>query len=278
MEDTCDVRRTRGVMERARFSVPKMDCVAEERLVRLALDGRPAVHGIEVDFSVREVAVYHDGAASEVEHALQSLNLGARLLESRAAEALGDTVGSKHSDEAWTLKIALGINAAMFLGESIGGYLADSSALIADSLDMFADAAVYGIALYGVGRAAAGQRQAARVSGWLQLALAAGVLLEVSRRAITGSEPEPAGMMGVAAAALAANATCLWLLAGHRSGGAHMKASWIFTTNDVVANIGVIVGGLLVRSTGSPVPDLVIGAVIGVLVLNGARRIIGMAG
>lgn len=141
---------------------------------------------------------------------------------------------------------------------------------------MFADAAVYGIALYGAGRAATGQRSAARVSGWLQLALAVGVLLEVSRRVVTGSEPEPTGMMGVAAVALTANAVCLWLLAGHRSGGAHMKASWIFTTNDVAANIGVIVGGLLVRATGSHVPDLVIGSAIGVLVLNGARRIIRM--
>jgi Co/Zn/Cd efflux system component len=253
-----------------------MDCAAEERLVRLALDGRPAIHRVDVNLAAREVAVFHDAGAGDLEQVLRSLNLGARLIESRVVEALDDPIQQEPSREVRILSIALAINAAMFVGESVGGYLADSSALIADSLDMFADAAVYGIALYGAGRAATGQRKAARVSGWLQLTLAGGVLLEVSRRAIVGSEPEPTGMMAVAAVALVANAVCLWLLAGHRSSGAHMKASWIFTTNDVVANVGVILGGLLIRVTGSPIPDLVIGAAIGVLVLNGARRIIGM--
>ena len=70
-----------------------------------------------------------------------------------------------NSDEARTLKIVLAINAAMFAGEAIGALLADSSALLADSLDMFADAAVYGIALFGVHRAHATQLKAARVSG-----------------------------------------------------------------------------------------------------------------
>ena len=87
-------------------------------------------------------------------------------------------------------------------------------------------------------------------------------------------------MMGVAVVALAANATCMWLLARHRQGGAHMKASWIFTTNDVIANCGVIVGGILVRVTGSAAPDLIVGTAIGVVVLSGALRILrgGSAG
>ena len=73
-----------------------------------------------------------------------------------------------------------------------------------------------------------------------QLLLALGAFAEVTRRLIFGSAPEAPLMAGVAFAALAANVTCMWLLARHRSGGAHMKASWIFTTNDVVANLGVI--------------------------------------
>ena len=57
-----------------------------------------------------------------------------------------------------------------------------------------------------------------------------------------------------------------------------MKASWIFSTNDVLANLGVIVAGMLVAWTGANYPDLVIGAVISVLVLNGARRILKLRG
>lgn len=165
----------------------------------------------------------------------------------------------------------------MFLAESIGGYFADSSALIADSLDMFADAGVYAIALYGAGQAVAGQRNAARISGWLQLTLALGAAFEVGRRAVFGSEPESGLMMSVAVVALVANAVTMWLLARHRAGGAHMKASWIFTTNDVIANLGVIVGALLVRVSGSAIPDLVVGGIIAAIVLSGAMRILRLS-
>jgi len=175
--------------------------------------------------------------------------------------------------EARTLRWLLAINAVMFFVELGAGWLAQSTGLIADSLDMFADATVYGLALYAVGHAGR-QLGAARLSGWLQLLLALGALAEVLRRWLTGSAPEPLPMMGIALLALAANVTCMALLAKHRDGGAHMKASWIFSTNDVLANLGVILAGALVAWTGSNLPDLVIGTLIGLLVLNGARRIL----
>ena len=83
-------------------------------------------------------------------------------------------------------------------------------------------------------------------------------------------------MVLVSLAALAANITCMLLLARHRHGGAHMKASWIFTTNDVIANIGVIVAGVLVSAFNSGLPDLVIATVIAFVVLTGAIRILRM--
>lgn len=85
-------------------------------------------------------------------------------------------------------------------------------------------------------------------------------------------------MVVIAAAALIANATSMWLLSRHRHGGAHMKASWIFTTNDVIANIGVIVAAGLVRFTGSNVPDLVVATGIALIVFNGAIRILRLKG
>jgi len=176
--------------------------------------------------------------------------------------------------EARVLRWLLAINGAMFVVEFSTGWIGQSAGLIADSLDMFADAAVYGVALYAVGRDRRHQTRAARLSGWLQALLALGAMAEVARRFAAGSEPAPPLMMGIALAALAANATCMILLARHRHGGAHMKASWIFSTNDVLANIGVIVAGAAVAWTGSNLPDLVIGAAIALLVANGARRIL----
>ena len=81
-------------------------------------------------------------------------------------------------------------------------------------------------------------------------------------------------MIAVGTIALFANVTCLLLLAKHRSGGAHMRASWIFSTNDVIANAGVIVSGLLVMLSGSRMPDLVIGAFVSTVVIRGGFRIL----
>ena len=168
----------------------------------------------------------------------------------------------------------LAINAAMFLVEAAAGWLAQSTGLLADGLDMLADALVYGVALLAIGRPPALKRRAALVCGWLQLALGLGALAEVARRALLGSAPEPPAMIGVSLLALAANVASLLLVARHRASGVHMMATYICTANDVLANAGVIVAGALVSWTGSRAPDLLIGAAIAALVLQGAWRIL----
>lgn len=183
---------------------------------------------------------------------------------------------AESTQESRSLRLLLGINAFMFVVEMTAGLVARSAGLIADSLDMFADAAVYGLALYAVGRSVSLQVRAAHLAGVLQLILALGVLVEVFRRFVFGSEPESLIMMAVAFLALLANMGCLLLISKHREGGAHMKASWIFSANDVVINVGVIVAGALVAWSGSNYPDLIIGTVVGFIVLNGARRILAL--
>jgi Co/Zn/Cd efflux system component len=125
-----------------------------------------------------------------------------------------------------------------------------------------------------VGRSAVLKTRAAHMAGWLQLGLALLALAEVVRRFVFGSEPVSGLMMGMGLVALIANATCLVLIAKKRHAGAHMKASCIFSSNDVIANAGVIVAGVLVAVTGSHYPDLIIGLVVGLVVMNGARRIL----
>jgi len=168
----------------------------------------------------------------------------------------------------------LAINAVMFVVEFIIGWLAQSTGLIADSLDMLADAGVYGIGLYAVGRSLRAKTHAASVSGVLQLVLAGLVMADVVRRYFIGSEPFGMLMMGVSLIALLANLACLALLAKHRDGEVHMRASWIFSTNDVLANLGVILAGALVYVTGSRTPDLLIGLIIALLVGRGGVQIL----
>lgn len=71
------------------------------------------------------------------------------------------------------------------------------------------------------------QMRSARFAGYLQLLLAFGALFEVIRRFLVGSDPEPPSMIGIALLALVANVACMALIAKHRQGGAHMRASWI---------------------------------------------------
>ncbi len=256
------------------LAVPKMDCPSEERMIRMALDGWAGIVDLQFDLQGRNLTVLHHGEAAPVLAKLEPLGFGARVSSSGPADPGAAPAVPGDVDEARTLWTLLVINAAMFVVELVAGWLAQSSGLIADSLDMLADATVYGLGLYAVGKAASTKLRAAHVSGLFQGALAVGVLVDVARRFVAGSAPEAPAMIGVSALALAANVTCLWLIAKHRDGGAHMKASWIFSTNDVLANVGVIVAGLLVAWTGSRLPDLVIGTVVGVVVLAGAVRIL----
>ncbi len=243
-------------------------------MIRMALDGLAGVAELHFDLQARTLTVLHTGDPDPLLAKLEPLGLGATV--TRSDEALADEVVARASDaaEARTLRVLLAVNAAMFVVELVAGWLAQSTGLIADSLDMLADAMVYGLSLYAVGKAARVKLRAAHVSGGFQGALAVGVLADVARRLVTGSAPEPPAMIGVSILALAANVSCLALIARHREGGAHMKASWIFSTNDVLANLGVIVAGVLVAWTGSRLPDLAIGTAVGLLVLAGAVRIL----
>ena len=261
------------------FIVPKMDCPSEERLIRLTLDAvKPSV-GLIFDITARKVRIFHDDNLDEITAKLESLNFGAKLettQKSRSKEVAEAVASAKAIEikETQILKWLLAINGFMFVVEIVVGWMAQSTGLIADSLDMFADAAVYGLALYAVGHGVKKKLKAAHISGWLQMILALGALSEVARRFLFGSEPVSDLMMGFGLVALIANVTCLMLIFKSRESGAHMKASWIFSANDVIANLGVISAGGLVAWTGARYPDLVIGFIIGVIVLNGARRIL----
>ena len=181
---------------------------------------------------------------------------------------------TKAQVERGTLVLLIAINGVMFIVELAAGWIAESMGLMADSLDMLADAGVYGVACLAVGSSPVRKAQAAAASGALQLALAGIVLVEVLRKWLHGSQPVSSLMIGVSAVALAANVTCLYLLRKHRHGEVHMRASWIFSTTDVQANVGVIIAGVLVSLTASSTPDLIIGLMVCGIVVRGGIRIL----
>ena len=95
------------------------------------------------------------------------------------------------------------------------------------------------------------------------------------RRFATDTELlDPTSMIVLSVLALIGNVVTLVVLHRVRSGDAHLQAGWIFTANDIKVNGLVIAAAIGVALTDSAVPDLAAGAVIFVVVANGARRIL----
>ena len=176
--------------------------------------------------------------------------------------------------ERRVLYIALGLNAAMAVIGALAGWIAQSTGLLADALDMLADATAYTIALLAIGRSALFKIRAATLSGGILLVLGVAVLFEVGRRVIYGAEPLSEWMIATALLSLAVNLTVLRLLAPMKSGEVHLRATWLFTRADVVANVGVILAGLLILWLKVPYPDYVIGTLIGLYVIKEAVEIL----
>lgn len=253
-----------------------MDCPSEENMIRMKLKELDSIEKLEFNIADRRLDVLHTGDVGPVSAMLDSLNFGSHLVST--GEETGEIVKEDDARQRKVLWIVLAINFGFFLIEMTSGLISRSMGLVADSLDMLADALVYGMSLMVVGAAIARKKRVAMWSGILQMILALLGLSEVIRRFL-GFEvmPEFTAMIGISLLALAANSVCLWLLQRTQSKDAHMKASIIFSANDVIINIGVIVAGVLVWVLGSNLPDLIVGIVIFLIVIRGAVRILKLA-
>ncbi|KAF0133343.1 MAG: Co/Zn/Cd efflux system component [Methylocystaceae bacterium] len=136
------------------------------------------------------------------------------------------------------------------------------------------DAAVYAISLYAVGRTVIAKSRAAKLSGILLIVVALGLLIEVLRRFFAAAKPIGLAMIVTALANAATNLLVLRLLREHRAHGVHFKASWIFTTNDMIVNAGIVLSGAFVMLLRSPIPDLLIGLVVAGIVVKGGWEIL----
>lgn len=179
--------------------------------------------------------------------------------------------------ERRTLWKVLAINFLQVVVAGVVGVIADSAGLIGSALDNMGDAAVYAVSLYAVGRTLLAKSRAARLSGVLLIISGLLFLVELIRRFQEGSDPVGLPIILTAVFNTASNVIALRLLKSHRGTGAHLDASWIFTSNDMIANAGIIVSGVLVILFKSSLPDLIIGIVVVGFVLKGGWEILGKA-
>ena len=258
------------------FEISKMDCPSEENLIRMKLDGISEIKNLDFDIANRKLTVFHDGQADLIEKSIMELNLSGKKISTEHTDEKDFEENNNQKNLLW---IVLAINFAFFIIEMTTGIISKSMGLVADSLDMLADSLVYGISLFAVGGTLIKKKRIAKLAGYFQITLAVIGFVEVLRR-FFGAEklPDFSTMIIVSIFALIANGICLYILQKSKSKEeAHMKASMIFTSNDVVINLGVIIAGVLVNWLNSNKPDLIVGTIVFILVVQGAFRILKLS-
>lgn len=264
-------------MLKSTFIVKKMDCPSEEQMIRMKLGELHSIEKIEVDIPKRIVTVYHSANPDEVANLLASLDLNSTLEETVSLEKFNDQ-GHDTSNESKLLWQVLIINFVFFLLELLTGYFARSIGLVADSLDMLADSIVYGLALSAIGGTLSRKKRIARIAGYFQIVLAMIGFVEVLRRFISDQVfPEYSLMISISVLALIGNGFCLYLLQKSKSKEIHIQASTIFTSNDVMVNLGVVLAGFFVYITNSGLPDLIIGTIVFFIVGRGSLKLLKLS-
>lgn len=259
-------------MDKSVFEITKMDCPSEENLINMKLNPISQIQKLTFDIPNRKLTIIHNGKLELIEKSISELNLGDKLLSTEFTEYIEKDEERNQRKLLWAV---LAINFSFFIIEMLTGIISASMGLVADSLDMLADSFVYGLSLFAVGGSILLKKRIAKLAGYFQITLAVIGFIEVLRRFLGVEQmPEFTTMIVVSILALFANGICLYLLQKSKSKEAHMEASMIFTSNDVIINLGVIVAGILVNVLNSNKPDLVIGTIVFVLVIRGALRIL----
>ena len=219
-----------------------MDCPSEEQMIRMKLETYTQVKYLDFDIPNRKLEVYHLEAIEEIRSSIAELKFNETLQGTEEAEPPVMEDQSKQKKILWW------------------------------------DSIVYALSLFAVGGAIARKKKVAKFSGYFQMALATLGFMEVLRRFFTESEtPLFQWMIIVSIFALLGNLISLWLINKAKSKEAHMQASAIFTSNDIIVNGGVILAGTLVYFLDSKWPDLVIGAIVFTFVMQGAIKILKLS-
>ena len=172
------------------------------------------------------------------------------------------------------LWVLLAINGVMFLAEFAAGLLSHSTALLADSLDMLGDSAVYALTLFALGKGTGAEARVSLAKGAIMLVFAFVLLAEGLVKNLLYLVPEASVIGAMGLLALLANATCALLLVRHRSSAINLRSAWICSRNDLLANLGILLAAGGVAATGSAWPDIAVGAAIALLFFCSATGVI----
>ncbi len=264
-------------MQKTTFKISKMDCPSEEQMIRMKLADLTNINSLDFDIPNRKLTVFHTDNHDQIFQRLDDLKFDTSIIDSIPIDNYSAKIDNSARERKLLWQVLI-INFFFFALEFTTGFVSNSMGLVADSIDMLADSILYALALFAVGGTIVRKKNIAKSAGYFQLILAIFGFIEVIRRFV-GIEPIPAfqTMIIISTLALIGNGVCLYLLQRSKSKEAHMQASMIFTSNDVIVNLGVILAGVLVYLTNSQYPDLIVGTIVFFIVGQGAFKILKLS-
>jgi Co/Zn/Cd efflux system component/copper chaperone CopZ len=270
--------------EAVRYRVTGMDCPSCAARIEKAVRGVSGVQDVKVSIATQVMALRADDPAArlpEVERAVTGLGYRLDRLDAPRAEAPAEDDDDdglpdlSHVTPAYrrALWIVVLLNVGYGLVEMAGGFVSDSQALKADALDFLGDGLITLLGLLATGWRLAWRARFALIQAVFLGALGLGVLATTAYRVLVLNQPE-AELMGLfGAIALLVNLAAAAVLIPHRTGDSNVRAVWLFSRNDAIGNVAVVVAAGLVAWTGTPWPDLVVAAVVAGLFLQSSWSI-----
>ena len=264
-----------------RYQVAGMDCSSCAGKIESAARGTPGVENVKVSMAsqVMTLNVHTPAAIPGVERAVTALGYKLNRLESEST-----SVSTGHPDDddlpkdlshltaayRHALWIVAVLNLSYGVIEILGGFLSGSQALKADAMDFLGDGTITCLGILAISWRPTWRSRAALLQGLFLGMLGVGVLVGTAYRVLVVNLPE-AELMGLfGLIALAVNITAAFVLMRHRHGDANVRAVWLFSRNDAIGNVAVVIAAVLVAWTGTRWPDLIVAAIIAVLFLQSA--------
>ena len=258
----------------ARYRVTGMDCSDCVAKIEKASRKVSGVDDVRVSLTSQTMTLRvsaGDAALSELEQMVTGLGYQLDRLDDQE-----EVTGRSHLTPGYkrVLWIVILLNVGYGLIEMVGGFLADSQALKADALDFVGDGLISFLGLIAIGWRATWRARSALIQGLFLGVLGIGVIGTTIYRVIVQGKPEAEAMGVLALIAFAVNVSAALVLMQHRSGDANMRAVWLFSRNDALGNLAVVVAAIVIYLSDSQWPDLVVAFVIASLFLQSAWSII----
>ncbi len=268
--------------EPARYRVTGMDCASCAGKIEKAARSVDGIDQVKVSTASQIMTVAASDPSAqlpEVERAVTAIGykldrIPADAEPGAATAQLSETATHTTPRYRRALLIVVLLNVGYGVVEMVGGFISRSQALKADALDFLGDGLITYLGVLAIGWTITWRARAALLQGLFLGALGVGVLVATAYRVVSETQPEAEVMGLLGGIALGVNLLAAVVLLPHRAGDANVRAVWLFSRNDALGNIAVVVAAGLVFWTKSPWPDLVVAGIIAGLFLHSSWSIV----